>query len=415
MNILFVTLTKLSNNTTAGGELYLLDLMRGLAKTQISPYLVFPDSVKPDNLYVRKYNVNGEYQEYEFKGNDGERNFSEIINKYKIDIVHFQHFQTLPLSLIKIARDLNRKLVITIHDYFLWCENFFLLSPLKGKLPSFCSFEEDATFCADCLKKSKGVWELIYQRHWKGDNYSEEYVRKRRRDISQILGIADLIISPTRYVKDSVLNVYPNINPKRFFTVEHGTFKGRYRLDSKPNGNSGKLKVAFLGGFKYEKGSVYFTELLKTMNDPKIMFYIIGSLGSPIRKEDFANLIIIGQYKREELGDVLNREGIDLVVLLSPWAETFSYTLSESIFNGIPVIATDIGAFRERIAKHGVGFLVPYEDPIPRTAQLLKDISAHPEVLEFFKNNCVSAARSLKDIDMMVSDYIELYKKIGQQ
>jgi len=414
MNILFITLTRLYNNTTAGGELYLLDLIQGLSKLKVTPYLLFPDSRNKSNLYVRKYDSKGEYKEYEFKGNSIEDNFSKIIERFNIDIVHFQHFQTLPLSLMKITKDLNKKLVLTVHDYFLWCDNFFLLSPLKGAQFSFCLFEEDETLCAECLKKSKGIWELIYKQTWNGEKYSKDYVAERRRSISNILANSDLIISPTEYVRDSFLGIYPSINSDRMVVLEYGlnkNFKNRHRYPHKYPNN---LKVAFLGGFKYEKGSIYFNELLETIKDKSIEFYIIGKLETSLKTQDFSNLKIIGQYKREEIGDILFQEGIDLIVLLSPCAETFSYTLSESIMNGIPVIATDIGALRERVSKQGTGFLVPYENPVPRTLKLLEDIVINPQILEIFKKNCFEAAMSFKDINTMVSEYLDLYKKISE-
>jgi len=413
MNILFITLTRLYNNTTAGGELYLLDLIQGLSKVKVSPYLLFPDARNKGNLYVRKYDSKGEYKEYEFKGDSIEDSFSKIIERFNIDIVHFQHFQTLPLSLMNITKDLNKKLVLTVHDYFLWCENFFLLSPLKGDQFSFCLFEEDETLCAECLKKSKDIWELIYKQPWNGENLSKVHVAERRSRISKILGNSDLIISPTEYVRDSFLGIYPAINPDRMVALEHGVHKIVNTRHRYPYKYSNKLKIAFLGGFKYEKGSIYFNELLETIKDNRIEFYIIGKLGTSIKTQDFTNLKVIGQYKREELGDILYREGIDLIMLLSPWAETFSYTLSESIMNGIPVIATDIGALRERVSRQGTGFLVPYENPIPRTSKLLKDIVTNPKILENFNKNCVEAALSFKDINTMVSEYLDLYKKIS--
>jgi glycosyltransferase involved in cell wall biosynthesis len=413
MNILFITLTRLHSNTTAGGELYLLDLIQGLSKVKVSPFLMYPDSKNKDNLYVRKYDSTGEYEEYECKGNGIEDNFTKIIKRFNIDIIHFQHFQTLPLSLMKISKDLNIKLILTLHDYFLWCENFFLLSPIKGDHFSFCSFEAKETVCTECLRKSKDIWELIYKQPWSGEKYSEEYVAERRKNIGQILENADLIISPTDYVRDSFLGIYPAINPSRMVVVEHGIHKiiNSRRIYSHEYTN--QLKIAFLGGFKYEKGSLYFNKLLENLKTQRVEFYIIGKIGTPLKTQNFKNLKIIGQYRREELGDILFRQGIDLIMLLSPWAETFSYTLSESIMNGIPVIATDIGALRERVSKLGTGFLVPYENPIPRTSRLLEDIYRNPKILEFFKKNCFEAAQSFKDINTMVEEYLSLYKKIS--
>jgi putative colanic acid biosynthesis glycosyltransferase len=412
MNVLMVTLTRFADDTAAGGEVHLLDLISGFSKAGLNTHVEFPEHGKEGCLYLRKYGATGSYEEYAFTGKDIKSNFARIIQDFGIDIVHFQHFQTLPISLMKTTIDMNKKLIITLHDYFLWCENFFLLSPLKGGAFSFCSFEQDEAFCAECLRNSKEVWEVIYRRAWNGTCYSAEYIKQRRQEIGNILGDADLITSPSEFVRDSFLGLYPDIDNNRFFVVEHGnrretaTSKSRVR---DPN----KLRVAFLGEYKYEKGSLYFNELLNLFDNKRVDFYIIGNMFNTIESRHIDRVKIIGRYKRNELPIILEREGIDLILLLSPLAETFSYTLSEAIMNCVPVIATDSGALRERISKYGVGFLVPYENPVPRSAALLHDIADHPEILELFRNNCRKAALALKDIDSMVAEYIHLYKKLN--
>ena len=57
-------------------------------------------------------------------------------------------------------------------------------------------------------------------------------------------------------------------------------------------------------------------------------------------------------YELGELPAILERIRPDLGLLLSIRLETFSYTLSELTELGIPVAATNLGSFRERI-KHG--------------------------------------------------------------
>ena len=43
---------------------------------------------------------------------------------------------------------------------------------------------------------------------------------------------------------------------------------------------------------------------------------------------------------------------------LSIWPETYSYTLTETISSGVPVLALDIGAVAERIQQHKFGWVV---------------------------------------------------------
>ena len=94
------------------------------------------------------------------------------------------------------------------------------------------------------------------------------------------------------------------------------------------------------------------------------------------------------------------------------WPETFSFTLSEAISNAIPVIATDLGALRERISKYMVGYLVPYEDPVPRVVKIINDFLSCHELLDYFKNRCIAVARKLPDINSMTDKYEKLYRTL---
>jgi glycosyltransferase involved in cell wall biosynthesis len=77
---------------------------------------------------------------------------------------------------------------------------------------------------------------------------------------------------------------------------------------------------------------------------------------------------------------------------------------------GVPVIATDLGALRERIAKYSVGYLVPHENPVPRTVKIIEDFIDYPEVLNYFQQRCAIASKGLPNINEMVMKYVELYK-----
>ncbi|NNL95266.1 MAG: glycosyltransferase, partial [Xanthomonadales bacterium] len=71
---------------------------------------------------------------------------------------------------------------------------------------------------------------------------------------------------------------------------------------------------------------------------------------------------VITEYPRSGLADTLREIGPDMAILLSVVPETFSYTLSEMWAMGIPVMATRLGSFAERITDGQTGWLV---DPEP--------------------------------------------------
>lgn len=411
MKILYITLRRLLKNTTAGGESHILDLLHGIESNEVNnviPYILYPCK---EQLCVLDYKNNKEY-EYEGSSSMGDifrddiinKSFRKIITELSIDIVHFQNFQTLPLSIIKVAKEQGKKVVMTVHDYFLWCDNFTLLSPNnhKNRL-SFCFFEKSPDICSLCLKA------LGYQPS------SSEYIQERRRYIDILLGMVDKFIFPTEYPKSVLLSLYDSVATAKCEVIEHG-------IDSSLIQNGGgdyykvgnrNLNIAFLGAFRKAKGSDVFVELLNYFKDEgDINFFIYGRIEDYIQFSH-KNLFVIGEYMRDKIPFLLKEREIDLILLLSPWPETYSYTLTEAIVSGIPVIATDLGALRERGSKYFVGWLVPYEDPLKRIIDIINAIKNDRDILYFFKKRLLNeSSKKIPTLHDMARRYIELYKSL---
>jgi len=62
-----------------------------------------------------------------------------------------------------------------------------------------------------------------------------------------------------------------------------------------------------------------------------------------------------GYYRAGTLSSLLARDGIAAALLLSQVPESFSLVLSEAWAAGVPVVASDLGAFRERLSEAGKG------------------------------------------------------------
>jgi glycosyltransferase involved in cell wall biosynthesis len=406
MNLLYV-LHKDPYIFLGGVERHVTDLIRAFSLKGQRIFIMFPSS---SHLVVSSV-CNGSIEEMRLKGHfcDDmtlhnsvvEKSFGEILQRFSIDIVHFQHLSGYPLSLIEEARRAGARVIISTHDYFFWCPSYKLLSPLCGNRLSFCYFEKDSARCAKCLALL-GV-----------KNVDEEKVRKRREYVYELFGMADAIVMPSLYVQDVFCALYPSATHKALM-IEHGVKTNGVMV---PNDKtSDPLKVAYLGAFTFEKGADMFLDLMRDIKDadlfPKVSFSIIGELGYNIPDDLLQSngLKVTGAYRPDELNTILNREGIDIVLLLSRWPETYSYTLSEAIASGIPVIASDLGALRERIARYTVGYLVPAENPVPRTLSVIDDFLTCPELFSFFRQRCAAAARQLPGVDEMVKNYFEIYQ-----
>jgi glycosyltransferase involved in cell wall biosynthesis len=407
MNILYV-LHKDPDIFLGGIERHTIDLIRALSMKGMKVRLAFASA---SALVVRSYDEGG-VEEKRFKGqfcNDMilhntlvEKSFIQILKNYSIDIVHFQHILGFPLSLIEAAKHEGAKVIISVHDYFFWCPNYKLLSPLCNDGLSFCYFESDCVKCAKCLNLLGKI------------EITGEMVSARREYVDSLFDMPDAIVFFSRYVQDVFCSLF-NCHSDNNMIIEHGIEIGK---DSAQvfHHNHG-LNIAYLGAFTYEKGADIFIEIIRGIKSAsfsdKVKFSIIGELGHPPPDDLLKSkeLKIIGAYRPHEIGGLLKREGISLILLLSRWPETYSYTLSEAIANGIPVIANDFGALRERVAKYTVGYLVPYENPVSRSIKIINDFLIYPELLNYFRQRCVLVSKEIPKIDDMVKKYISLYRR----
>lgn len=68
-------------------------------------------------------------------------------------------------------------------------------------------------------------------------------------------------------------------------------------------------------------------------------------------------LEITGPYENREVSALLAKYRVSAVLIASVCPETYSYTTSEAIASGYPVIAFDLGAPAERIRRQDCGWV----------------------------------------------------------
>ncbi|MBW8880791.1 MAG: glycosyltransferase, partial [Asticcacaulis sp.] len=136
-----------------------------------------------------------------------------------------------------------------------------------------------------------------------------------------------------------------------------------------------KIKVALLGGIGAHKGYKEIIALLRwaEKREPDLSFALIGFSDDIEVIKSFPNLDDMGPYTQANLGEMVRTSGAQVALFLSPWPETYVYTLSEALTHGLTPVANDLGAPGERLRKLGVGELVA---PGASHAELVKAIRA---------------------------------------
>jgi len=394
-NLLYVIHSEIETRV-GGTECHTFDLISELEKD----YNVWLLIRRYNELVLRSYPAKEELLKISINDDLGDmfshptinQCFADILQKQQIQLVHFQHLWSLPLSLVKQAKEFGAKVVYSNHDGFFYCP----CPSLTDKHNHFCNFEKDINKCNDCLadpredvffqKKMYPGYRNVHSNYFK--NLFTSYV--------------DVIISPSEFLTKAVTNFCHDINAQNIVTIPHGIAGA---VSKKQHRWSSKMNVAFLGVFTRRKGSELFARLVEE-NKKLVNWFVVGVVGDTKSYLRIAENVKQITYARDELDKVLVENNINLVLLPSIFPETYCYTLSESMRNNIPVIATDLGALPERITESNAGFTFPVDDYIEGCVDLIRKWTPSGSFAE------LKIKPKLSTIKEMVDQYRKLYNSL---
>ncbi|MCV6614921.1 MAG: glycosyltransferase [Cellvibrionaceae bacterium] len=313
----------------------------------------------------------------------------EIIADYGVERI-------LVSSLIGQSLDVLRSglpTTVVLHDFYPFCPA--LVATFSGPCHS-C----DAKRQAQCNKENPHhkFFNNVSDQHW-------EALRPLYSDLLQPSNIQ--IAAPCQSVADRYRELIPALAGKDIHIIEHGLKPALIKnLDAVKQLNSetgDKLKIVILGSLAKIKGE----EILKDSLDQLLSIADLSLLGtgeSGGRYKNMAGIEVIDHYQHDQLPAQLAAINADLGVLLSIVPETFSYTLSELWAAGIPVVATNLGAFADRVKPGQNGWLI--EPSADRLLEKLNELKSEPEQLTRVTQTLQqSRARSATE---MMADYARL-------
>ena len=114
-----------------------------------------------------------------------------------------------------------------------------------------------------------------------------------------------------------------------------------------------------------------------------------------------------GSYNTQDLHRLLQKT--DLVIIASIVDETYSLTLSEAMMAGIPVLASNVGALKERISDGKNGFLFESGNA-SSLAERLTYLKINPSLLTEIRNNITN--HPVKTLEENVIEYKNLYEAL---
>jgi glycosyltransferase involved in cell wall biosynthesis len=146
-----------------------------------------------------------------------------------------------------------------------------------------------------------------------------------------------------------ILRAYPSLESGRISVVPHRVDYVPARLP-KPD-HSAPLIIGIIGHISVQKGALIVKEMVREIERERhdIRVVVMGTLDAA---PDSTRLVVTGNYKRDDLVDLIEVHRINMFFFPSICPETFSYVIEEMMRLGLPIVAFDLGAPAERLRNY---------------------------------------------------------------
>lgn len=300
------------------------------------------------------------------------------------------------------------------------CHDFFPICP-----PILANWETPCTSCND-ERMQRCLAQNPEHRFFRHEGFSH-WQMIRDAYVARVRQHAIPMVAPTPSVAKRLQSLSPDLVNHDFHVIPHGlprqlidTMTPMRNLQHKPGD---RLRIVILGGSGDHKGSKLLLDSIAELTE----FADVVLLGFGSACDQFqgrAGVTCVPRYQRSKLGELLVSHAPDLGLLLSTVSETFSYTLSELHAAAIPVAATALGAFADRIVPDGNGWL--FEPDSGSLLAILRALHANPQRIVAVRNNLreqlpldardmMAAYESLLVATMAVSPVTRPGRKVAQK
>lgn len=226
------------------------------------------------------------------------------------------------------------KSIYWLHDYSSLCAGFNLM-------------RNDAEFCGAPPKESLACRVCVYG-------------QERQSHLSQMAALFEAckfdVLSPSQYTLSLWLR--STDLPRRSAAVHpHWQLQPVKGKKARVRHGDGPLPIAFLGYPSANKGWQIFEEIVRRLgdNDGVRFFHFAARNVATLPKVEFVETEVTPD-NREAAQAALADRGIKILLLLSPWPETFSFVLHEAIAAGAYVFClADSGNVADVVAREKVG------------------------------------------------------------
>ncbi|MDZ4840399.1 MAG: glycosyltransferase [Bacteroidota bacterium] len=293
--------------------------------------------------------------------------FKAILDEYQPELVHIQHLLGLSLDFIDIVKTRNIKVVFTAHDLWYKCPS--LRGYFQGE-KCLCTKDSASGMCAglviggfyDYTKIENPLVKFLLRLDWKLQR------DKRNRTFRQHLRKADLVIVPSQYLYNDILEY--GLDPDKVRFIQHGIQAPSPQLVGNKVTDK-KLRFLFASHLTIDKGFALtvknFLKLEKSGLDFTLDIYGSYSSGDLEivsyldRIKDSKKIKYRGTFKPTDKYEIFSKYNVVLVPSL--WNEIYGLVLDEALALKKFALVSNKGALSERVVEGKNGLIFDTSKP----------------------------------------------------
>jgi glycosyltransferase involved in cell wall biosynthesis len=310
------TILMVLHNHGGGTQHHVEDLAKHIA-ARANALLLYPSTRDEDVLQLLEPHSG---RELEFYGTHEWHDLIRLLKDCGIGRVHIHHTAGLKGRLRRLVRDLGVPFDVTIHDHW-------MLAPRD--LPA-------------------------------NDGQPSDEASAANNDKAWIVAAAARVIAPSNDAARRTQQTFPSI---RIIVAAH-LDRDKGIEPSPPRLALGMpLRIGVLGTLTLEKGLdvVLQCSAVARRSGLPLQFVLVGSGNARTHDLEQSGVEVTGSYPRDAVAGKLAEMGVHALWYPSQVAETYSYTLSEGLASGLPLIVPDFGAFPERVGGRSWVWIEPWD------------------------------------------------------
>jgi len=299
-----------------------------------------------------------------FQNDAIDKEFKDLIDSIKPDIIHFGHLNHLSMSLPKVAKQAGVSTLFTLHDFMFMCpRGQFLQWGLSKNSPwELCSGQNNAKCAEKCFNRFiEGIDVEQELQNW------EKWVENRMALSREASRNIDLFLSPSRRLMKRHIEEF-GIPEERIIYLDYGfdhtRLKGRVRT------NEQKFVFGYIGRHHPSKGIHHLIDAFAHLNgDPILRIWgrSEGQLSKSLARktQEFENLSErvewMPEYDNQNIvKDVF--DNCDCIVVPSIWDENSPLVIHEAQQCEVPVITAKHGGMGEYVQNDVNGYTFIHRD-----------------------------------------------------